>query len=63
MAFDIRIAGTDVHFPCAPDQNLLDAALRAGIEMPYSCRKGVCGNCAGGVVAVAPRTREKVKRA
>jgi CDP-4-dehydro-6-deoxyglucose reductase/terephthalate 1,2-dioxygenase reductase component len=51
MAFDIRIAGTDVHFPCAPDQNLLDAALRAGIEMPYSCRKGVCGNCAGGVVA------------
>ena len=51
MAFDIRIAGTDVHFPCAPDQNVLDAALRAGIEMPYSCRKGVCGNCAGGVVA------------
>jgi CDP-4-dehydro-6-deoxyglucose reductase/terephthalate 1,2-dioxygenase reductase component len=51
MAFDIRIAGTDVHFPCAPDQNILDAALHAGIEMPYSCRKGVCGNCAGGVVA------------
>ena len=50
MAFDIRIAGTGVHFPCAPDQNLLDAALRAGIEMPYSCRKGVCGNCAGAVV-------------
>jgi CDP-4-dehydro-6-deoxyglucose reductase/terephthalate 1,2-dioxygenase reductase component len=50
MAFDIRIAGTDVHFACAPDQNLLDAALQAGIEMPYSCRKGVCGNCAGGVV-------------
>ena len=51
MAFDIRIAGTDVHFPCAPDQNILDAALKAGIEMPYSCRKGVCGNCAGGVLA------------
>lgn len=50
MAFDIRIAGTDVHFPCAPDQNILDAALHAGIEMPYSCRKGVCGNCAGGVL-------------
>jgi CDP-4-dehydro-6-deoxyglucose reductase/terephthalate 1,2-dioxygenase reductase component len=51
MAFDIRIAGTDLHFPCAGDQNLLDAALKAGIEMPYSCRKGVCGNCAGGVTA------------
>ena len=51
MAFDIRIAGTDVHFPCAAGQNILDAALQAGIEMPYSCRKGVCGNCAGAVTA------------
>jgi len=51
MVFDIRIAGTDVHFSCAPDQNVLDAALRAGIEMPYSCRKGVCGNCAAAVPA------------
>jgi terephthalate 1,2-dioxygenase reductase component len=62
MAFDIRIAGTDVHFACAPDQNVLDAALKAGIEMPYSCRKGVCGNCAGGVAAgevVSPPSEAK----
>ncbi|MCE3271395.1 MAG: Ferredoxin--NAD(+) reductase-like protein [Ramlibacter sp.] len=51
MAHDIRIAGTDLHFACEPGENILDAALKAGIEMPYSCRKGVCGNCAGGVVA------------
>ena len=51
MAYDIRIAGTDLHFPCEANQNVLDAALKAGIEMPYSCRKGVCGNCAGGVRA------------
>lgn len=51
MAFDIRIAGTDVHFPCTAGQNILDAALQAGIEMPYSCRKGVCSNCAGAVTA------------
>lgn len=51
MTFDIRIAGTDVHFPCAAGQNILDAALQAGIETPYSCRKGVCGNCAGAVTA------------
>lgn len=49
MPFDIRIAGSEVRFPCEPGQNVLDAALMAGIEMPYSCRKGVCGNCAGGV--------------
>lgn len=51
MAFEIRIAGSDVRFPCERDQNVLDAALKAGIEMPYSCRKGVCGNCAGGVAS------------
>jgi len=51
MSHDVRIAGTDIHFACRPDQTLLDAALQAGIEMPYSCRKGVCGNCAGSVTA------------
>jgi len=51
MAWDVRIAGTDLHFSCEPGQNILDAALKAGIEMPYSCRKGVCGNCAGGLAA------------
>ena len=48
---DIRIAGTDVRFACQDGQTLLDAALHAGIEMPYSCRKGVCGNCAGGIAS------------
>jgi ring-1,2-phenylacetyl-CoA epoxidase subunit PaaE len=24
---------------------ILDAALRAGIDVPYSCRSGVCGTC------------------
>ncbi len=50
MTFSIRIAGAGVGFSCEVGQNILDAALKAGIEMPYSCRKGVCGNCAGGVV-------------
>lgn len=49
MSHDIHIAGTDVHFTCAEGQTVLDAALKAGIEMPYSCRQGVCGNCAGGI--------------
>ncbi|WP_291024928.1 2Fe-2S iron-sulfur cluster-binding protein, partial [Hydrogenophaga sp.] len=46
MTHQIHIAGTDVSFPCEPADTVLDAALKAGIEMPYSCRKGVCGNCA-----------------
>lgn len=49
MSFQIHIADSEVRFPCAPDETLLDAALKAGIELPYSCRKGVCGNCAAAV--------------
>ncbi|GAA5232934.1 2Fe-2S iron-sulfur cluster binding domain-containing protein [Verticiella sediminum] len=49
MTHQIRIAGTDVAFPCAPGQTVLAAGMAAGIELPYSCRKGVCASCAGRV--------------
>ena len=29
----------------AADANLLAAAMRAGLEVPYSCRSGVCATC------------------
>ncbi|VTU19588.1 2Fe-2S iron-sulfur cluster-binding protein [Variovorax sp. PBL-E5] len=50
MSHRIAIAGSEISFDCADGQSLLDAALRAGIELPYSCRRGVCGNCAGEVL-------------
>jgi hypothetical protein len=31
MAFDIHIADSDVRFSCNPGQNILVAALKAGI--------------------------------
>lgn len=51
MNYKIDIEGSDVTFDCAAGQSVLDAALRAGIELPYSCRKGACGNCAGGIAS------------
>lgn len=50
MTYTIRIDGSDVSFDSAPDETILDAAARHGIELPYSCRKGVCGNCRGQVL-------------
>jgi len=58
MTYQIKIEGSDVTFPCEPGETVLDAAARNGIELPYSCRKGVCGNCRGQVLAgeLAPGT-------
>ena len=30
---------------CAPDQFILDAAKAAGMRLPFSCSKGLCGTC------------------
>lgn len=51
MSHRIHIVDTDIWFDAAPNQSLLDAALRCGIELPYSCRKGVCGQCLGKIVS------------
>jgi CDP-4-dehydro-6-deoxyglucose reductase, E3 len=45
----VRVAGTGVCFDAAPGQTVLDAAEAAGWSIPYSCRKGVCTTCAGGL--------------
>lgn len=51
MSTEVSVADSDIRFVCEPGESLLDAAERAGLQMPYSCRKGVCGNCRGGVVS------------
>jgi NAD(P)H-flavin reductase/ferredoxin len=51
MTFTISVQGKDIRFPCEPNETLLDASQRAGYEVPYSCRKGVCGSCKGQVVS------------
>src|ERR1700759_925979 len=50
MAFRISVENTAFQFPCEPNESVLDAAQRAGLEVPFSCRKGVCGTCKGRVV-------------
>ena len=51
MTFQIVVSGTQHKFPCEPNESVLDAAQRAGLEVPFSCRKGVCGTCKGRIVS------------
>ena len=45
MIYQVRVAHTGIAFPCARDETILDAALRHGIELRYSCKGGVCATC------------------
>jgi len=45
MTFTIRVADSEISFPCEPREFVLDAAERAGYSMPCSCRKGACNTC------------------
>jgi NAD(P)H-flavin reductase/ferredoxin len=51
MTFTVRVAKSEITFPCEPREFVLDAAERAGYSMPSSCRKGVCRTCEAGLTA------------
>jgi NAD(P)H-flavin reductase/ferredoxin len=51
MTHTIQIKDHDIAFSCGPDGNVLDSALAAGYEIPYSCRSGICGSCRGHIVS------------
>ena len=41
----LEIDGVHHVFACEPGQTVLDAAEKIGIELPYSCREGMCASC------------------
>ncbi len=44
--FRIRLVGAERDIPCAPDHDVLNAAIRAGVSrLKVGCRGGGCGIC------------------
>ncbi len=62
MTFTIRVAESDIAFPCEPREFVLDAAERAGYAMPSSCRKGVCNTCETALLAGEVEQRGRGRR-
>lgn len=51
MVFRITLEPAGKTFESADGESILDAALRAGIGLPYGCRDGLCGACRGKVLS------------
>ena len=50
MTYQVRIEGTEHAFEAEEGENVIAAATRAGLMLPYSCRSGTCGTCKGEVI-------------
>lgn len=50
MTFQTTIQPSGYHFPIEAHETILDAALRHGYSLPYSCREGDCGICKGKIM-------------
>lgn len=51
MTFQVTIQPSQHQFTVTAEQTVLDAALAAGILLPYSCRSGACSTCKAKVVS------------
>jgi ring-1,2-phenylacetyl-CoA epoxidase subunit PaaE len=45
VALTVVLDGKQHEIAVSPDEHLLDAALEAGLDLPYACKGGVCCTC------------------
>ncbi len=47
----VKADGRETHLELSPDgENILDAALDAGVDLPFACKGGACGTCKARVI-------------
>jgi ferredoxin len=47
----IRLSRAGKMIEASTDQTILEAAEAAGVELPFECRSGICGQCKTKLVA------------
>lgn len=45
VSIDVVIGGIRTQVRAEPDDTVLDAAARSGLDLPFSCKGGVCATC------------------
>ncbi|MCH9782097.1 CDP-6-deoxy-delta-3,4-glucoseen reductase [Methylophilaceae bacterium] len=51
MVHKVYIHPENISFEIKPSQTVLEAAIAAGINIPFGCRNGGCGSCKGKVIS------------
>ncbi len=51
MTFQVTVKPSGRQFTCEADETILNAAIRAGVGLPYGCKNGACGTCKGMVLS------------
>lgn len=47
----ITIQSSGHQFDARPSQTIIEAAIDAGVNLPYGCRNGTCGTCKGNIIS------------
>ena len=50
MSFRVRLRPSGREFEVEPQETVLDAGLRSGVNLKYSCASGTCGECKARIV-------------
>jgi ferredoxin-NADP reductase len=58
--FDVLVSGSGQRVRVAKQESILAALARAGLDVPFSCREGICGTCETAVVSGVPDHRDSV---
>ncbi|MGW0024653.1 PDR/VanB family oxidoreductase [Rhodococcus sp. NPDC003383] len=60
QAFDVELRQSGMTITVDASETLLDAVLRAGVDVSFSCREGTCGTCETAVLDGVPDHRDSV---
>jgi ferredoxin-NADP reductase len=58
LDFVVALARDGRHFSIPPHRSVLEVLLDAGLDVPFSCQEGVCGQCMARVLEGIPEHRD-----
>ncbi|MEU9168642.1 PDR/VanB family oxidoreductase [Streptomyces sp. NPDC048420] len=59
-AFTVRLAKSGDEYEIKEGESVLDVLLAKGVDAPYSCQQGICGECIVRVLAGEPDHRDDI---